>query len=109
VAKLDESLQVFRHRPLDRVEFGYVFLDATYVRARAGGRIVSKAVIVATGVSRCGDREVLGVEVGDFDDGAFWIASPGLCAPGLAGVKLVISDDDLGLREAINSVMLATS
>jgi putative transposase len=108
--ELDESLQAFRDRPLDHVEFPYVFLDATYVKARAGGRIVSKAVIVATGVSRCGDREVLGVEVGDSEDGAFWIAFlRGLRARGLAGVKLVISDAHLGLQEAISSVMLDTS
>src|SRR3954467_14589300 len=56
-AELDESLQAFRDRPLDHVEFPYVFLDATYVKARSGGRIVSKAVIVATGVSRSADRE----------------------------------------------------
>jgi putative transposase len=108
--ELDEWLQAFRDRPLDHVEFPYVFLDATYVKARAGGRIVSKAVIVATGVSRCGDREVLGVEVGDSEDGAFWIAFlRGLRARGLAGVKLVISDAHLGLQEAISSVMLDTS
>jgi putative transposase len=109
-SELDESLQAFRDRPLDHVEFPYVFLDATYVKARAGGRIVSKAVIVATGVTRGGDREVLGVEVGDSEDGAFWIAFlRGLRARGLAGVKLVISDAHLGLREAISSVMLDTS
>jgi putative transposase len=108
--ELDESLQAFRDRPLDHVEFPYVFLDATYVKARAGGRIVSKAVIVATGVTRNGDREVLGVEVGDSEDGAFWIAFlRGLRARGLGGVKLVISDAHLGLREAISSVMLDTT
>ena len=68
--ELDESLGAFRDRPLDHVEFPYVFLDATYVKARSGGRIVAKAVIVATGVTRSGDREVLGVEVGDSEDGA---------------------------------------
>jgi transposase-like protein len=109
-SELDESLGAFRDRPLDHVEFPYVFLDATYVKARCGGRIVSKAVIVATGVSRSGDREVLGVEVGDSEDGAFWIAFlRGLRARGLGGVKLVISDAHLGLREAISSVMLATT
>ncbi len=108
--ELDESLQAFRDRPLDHVEFPYVFLDATYVKARSGGRIVSKAVIVATGVTRNGDREVLGVEVGDSEDGAFWIAFlRGLRARGLGGVKLVISDAHLGLREAISSVMLDTA
>jgi putative transposase len=80
------------------------------VKARAGARIVSKAVTVATGVSRSGDREVLGVEVGDSEDGAFWIAFlRGLRARGLAGVKLVISDAHVGLREAITSVMLGAS
>jgi transposase-like protein len=107
---LDESLQAFRDRPLDHVEFPYVFLDATYVKARVGGRIVSKAVIVATGVSRTGDREVLGVEVGNSEDGALWIAFlRGLRARGLSGVKLVISDAHSGLREAISSVMLDTT
>lgn len=87
-----------------------MFLDATYVKARADGRIVAKAVIVATGVSRTGDREVLGVEVGDSEDGAFWIAFlRGLRARGLGGVKLVISDAHSGLREAISSVMIGTT
>jgi transposase-like protein len=109
-SQLDESLQAFRDRPLDHVEFPYVFLDATYVKARTGGRIVSKAVIVATGVARTGDREVLGVEVGDSEDGAFWIAFlRGLRARGLGGVQLVISDAHSGLREAISSVMLGTT
>jgi putative transposase len=108
--ELDTSLQAFRDRPLDHVEFPYMFLDATYVKARSGGRIVSKAVIVATGVTRSGDREVLGVEVGDSEDGAFWIAFlRGLRARGLTGVQLVISDAHLGLREAISSVMLGTA
>jgi putative transposase len=108
--ELDESLGAFRDRPLAHVEFPYVFLDATYVKARAGGRIVSKAVIVATGVTRSGDREVLGVEVGDSEDGAFWIAFlRSLRARGLTGVQLVISDAHMGLREAISAVMLGAS
>ncbi len=108
--ELDESLGAFRDRPLDHVEFPYVFLDATYVKARSGGRIVAKAVIVATGVTRSGDREVLGVEVGDSEDGAFWIAFlRSLRARGLTGVQLVISDAHMGLREAISAVMLGAS
>jgi putative transposase len=104
--ELDETLGAFRDRPLDHVEFPYVFLDATYIKARMGGRIVSKAVIVATGVSRNGDREVLGVEVGDSEDGAFWIAFlRSLKARKLRGVQLVISDAHTGLREAIGVVM----
>jgi putative transposase len=58
-----------------------VLLDATYVKARSSGRIVSKAVIVATGVTRSGDRVVLGVEVGDSEDRAFWIAFCVACEP----------------------------
>jgi putative transposase len=109
-SELDESLQAFRDRPLDHVEFPYVFLDATYVKARSGGRIVARAVIVATGVTRSGEREVLGVEVGDSEDGAFWIAFlRGLRARGLTGTQLVISDSHLGLREAISSVMLGAT
>jgi putative transposase len=104
--ELDETLAAFRDRPLGHIEFPYVFLDATYIKARAGGRIVSKAVIVATGVSRNGDREVLGVEVGDSEDGAFWIAFlRSLKARKLHGVQLVISDAHTGLREAIGVVM----
>jgi putative transposase len=64
-AELDTDLEAFRTRPLGHVEFPYVFLDATYVKARTGGRIVSKAIVVATGVTRTGDREVLGTSVGD--------------------------------------------
>lgn len=105
-ADLDETLSAFRDRPLDHIEFPYVFLDATYIKARSGGRIVSKAVIVATGVSRNGDREVLGVEVGDSEDGAFWIAFlRSLKVRKLRGVQLVISDAHTGLREAIGVVM----
>jgi putative transposase len=105
-AELDETLSAFRDRPLDHVESPYVFLDATYIKARSGGRIVSKAVIVATGVSRNGDREVLGVEVGDSEDGAFWIAFlRSLKARKLHGVQLVISDAHTGLHEAIGAVM----
>jgi len=105
-AELDETLSAFRAGPLDHVEFPYVFLDATYIKARSGGRIVSKAVIVATGVSRNGDREVLGVEVGDSEDGAFWIAFlRSLKARKLHGVQLVISDAHTGLHEAIGAVM----
>ena len=109
-AELDETLSAFRDRPLGHIEFPYVFLDATYIKARAGGRIVSKAVIVATGVSRNGDREVLGVEVGDSEDGAFWIAFlRSLKARRLTGVQLVVSDAHTGLKQAIAAVMAGAS
>lgn len=80
-AELDTDLEAFRTRPLGHVEFPYVFLDATYVKARTGGRIVSKAIVVATGVTRSGDREVLGASVGDSEDGAFGWRSCVRCGP----------------------------
>jgi transposase-like protein len=108
--ELDQSLEAFRARPLGHVEFPYVFLDATYVKARSAGRVVSKAIVIATGVTRTGDREVLGCEVGDSEDGAFWTAFlRALRARGLAGVQLVISDAHQGLVGAIEAVLLGAA
>ena len=109
-SELDDGLEAFRTRPLGHVEFPYVFADATYVKGRVGGRVVSRAVVVATGVTATGDREVLGVEVGDSEDGAFWTAFlRSLRARGLGGVQLVISDHHLGLKAAIEAVMLGAA
>lgn len=109
-AELDRDLAEFRSRRLDHIEFPYVFADATYVKARVGGRVVSRAVVVATGVTAAGDREVLGVEVGDSETGAFWTAFlKGLRARGLAGVALVISDHHLGLKAAIEAVFVGAA
>jgi len=108
--ELDTDLEAFRTRPLGHVECPYVFLDATYVKARTGGRIVSKAIVVATGVTRTGDREVLGCSVGDSEDGAFWLAFlRSLRARGLAGVQLVISDAHEGLVSAVEAVMIGAA
>jgi putative transposase len=108
--ELDTDLEAFRTRSLGHVEFPYVFCDATYVKGRVRGRVVSRAVVVATGVTATGDREVLGVDVGDSEDGAFWTAFlKGLRARGLAGVQLVISDHHLGLKEAIAAVFLGAA
>lgn len=71
-AELDRDLDAFRNRRIDHVEFPYVFADATYVKGRVNGRVVSRAAVIATGVTASGDREVLGVEVGDSESGAFW-------------------------------------
>src|SRR5438876_630202 len=102
--QLDEELGLFRSRSLAHTEFPYLFLDATYVKARAAGRIVSKAVVIATGVTKSGEREVLGIDVGDSEDGAFWTAFlRGLRARGLSGVRLAISDAHQGLRSAIEA------
>lgn len=107
---LDKDLEEFRNRPLDHTAFTYVFADATYVKGRVRGRVVSRAVVVATGVTAQGDREVLGIEVGDSEDGAFWTAFlKGLRARGLSGVQLVISDHHLGLKAAIASVFVGAA
>jgi putative transposase len=83
-----------------------VFLDATYLKARVDGRVVSRAVVIATGVCGDGGREVLGLDVGDSEDGAFWTAFlRSLKARGLAGVQLVVSDAHTGLKAAIGAVM----
>ncbi len=109
-AGLDTELEEFRNRPLGHVSFPYVFADGTYIKGRVRGRVVSRAVVIATGVTANGDREVLGVEVGDSEDGAFWTAFfKGLRARGLGGVQLVISDHHLGLKEAIASVFIGSA
>lgn len=108
--ELDRDLEEFRGRPLGHIEFPYVFADATYIKGRVRGRVVSRAVVIATGVTATGDREVLGVDVGDSEDGAFWAAFfKGLRARGLAGVQLVISDHHLGLKQAIESVFVGAA
>jgi putative transposase len=109
-AELDVTLEAFRTRSLEHIEFPYVLLDATYVKARVAGRVVSRAVVVATGITRTGDREVLGVDVGDSEDGAFWTQFlRSLRARGLGGVQLVISDAHTGLISAIEAVLLGAS
>ena len=97
----------FRERRLDHIGFPYVFLDATYVKAHEGAHVVSKAIVVATGVTADGNREVLGLAVGDSEDKAFWTTFlRSLRARGLAGVRLVISDAHEGLRASVEAVML---
>src|SRR5690625_5099904 len=71
-AALDEEVAAWRERPLDHTWFPYVFLDATFCKVRIGGRVVSQAIVVATGVSIDGRREILGHRVGDSETGAFW-------------------------------------
>ena len=108
-AELDRDLEAFGTRKLEGA-FPSVFCDATYVKARVRGRVVSRAVVVATGVSVTGDREVLGVEVGDSEDGAFWTSFlRSLRARGLSGLRLVVSDHHLGLEAAIASVFIGSS
>jgi putative transposase len=104
--ELDPEVEAFRSRSLAHTAFPYVFLDATYLKARVDGRVVSRAVVIATGVSTDGGREVLGLDVGDSEDGAFWTAFlRSLKARGLSGVQLVVSDAHTGLKQAIAAVM----
>jgi len=85
-AELDKLVGSFRRRRLDHIAYPYLFLDATYVKAHDGASVVSKAVVVATGVTVRGDREVLGCAVGDSEDGAFWTSFlRDLRARGLSG------------------------
>lgn len=106
-ANLDETVGAFRTRPLDHVEFPYIYLDATYLHVRnkpgKGGQVVSMAVVVATGVTAGGEREILGLDVGDSEDEVFWRAFLlGLKQRGLGGVQLVISDQHAGLVAALS-------
>ncbi len=106
---LDEEVERFRTRPLTAA-YPYVWLDATFVKVRENGRVVSQAVVIAVGVRASGEREVLGVDVGPSEDGAFWLQFlRGLVARGLSGVQLVISDAHQGLTGAIAAVLQGAS
>jgi transposase-like protein len=101
---LDVQVQAFLGRPLELCRFPYVYLDATYLHGRDQARkqVISRAVIVAVGITASGQREVLGIQVGDSEDEAFWTAFlRHLRERGLAGVQLVISDAHAGLKKAI--------
>ena len=109
-ADLDTEVRAFRERPLSEQPFPYVFLDATYSKARVNHRVVSQAVVIATGVAADVRREALGFDVGDSEDGAFWTAFlRSLQTRGLAGVQLVISDAHAGLRGAIEAVLIGAA
>ena len=105
-AGLDETVEAFRSRPLHHTDFPYVFLDATYLHVRRPGQVTSMAVVVATGVTATGGREVLGVDVGDSEDEVFWRGFlRTLKERGLTGVRLVISDQHAGLVAALRRVL----
>ncbi len=108
-AALDEEVERFRMRPL-LAAYPYLWLDATFVKVRQAGRVVSQAVVLAVGVSTSGVREILGVDVGPSEDGSFWLRFlRGLVARGLRGVQLVTSDAHEGLRQAIGAVLHGAS
>ena len=102
---LDQVVETFLGRPLDGGPYPYVWLDALTQKVREGGHIVNISVVVATGVNSHGQREILGMDVGASEDGAFWLAFlRSLNARGLSGVDLVISDAHQGLKNAIATV-----
>jgi putative transposase len=104
--QIDGDVTVLRTRRLDHQPFVYVWLDATYVHVRDAGQVVSKAVVIATGLRADGHREVLGVDVGDSENETFWTEFlRDLRDRGLGGVQLVISDAHAGLKAAIRKVL----
>ena len=101
-AQIDADVAVLRTRRLDHQPFVYVWLDATYVHVRENRQVVSKAIVIATGLRADGHREVLGLDVGDSENEPFWKEFlGGLVDRGLGGVRLVISDAHAGLIKAI--------
>ena len=110
-AALDAEVEAFRNRPLSDETYPYLWLDATYVKVRESGRVVSMAALVATGVATSGERRILGLELAPGnDEGSAWPAFvKGLTARGLSGVRLVISDDHGGLVKAIHEQLLGAA
>ena len=106
--EIDERVNAFLDRPLEG-DWPYLWIDATYVKCREAGRIVSKAVIIAVAVNTEGQREVLGMATGASEAEPFWSAFlRSLTRRGLRGVKLVISDAHEGLKAAAAKVLSAT-
>ncbi|HUZ65441.1 MAG TPA: IS256 family transposase [Acetobacteraceae bacterium] len=107
-AEIDQRVRAFLARPIEG-DWPYVWLDATYVKVRRDGRIVSVAVTVAVGVNTGGRREVLGMAIGASEAETFWTDFlRSLARRGLRGVKLVISDAHEGLKAAAARVLNAT-
>src|SRR5271165_6021679 len=106
-SEIDEKVQAFLNRPIEG-DWPYLWIDATYVKVRASGRIVSVAVILAVGVNTDGTRELLGLATGPSEAEPFWTEFlRSLSRRGLRGVKLVISDSHVGLKAAIAKVFKA--
>jgi transposase-like protein len=106
--EIDERVKTFLERPIEG-SWPYLWIDATYVKVREGGRIVSVAVIIAVAVNTDGRREVLGLAIGPSEAEPFWSKFlRSLTARGLRGVKLVISDAHEGLKAAAKKVFGAT-
>ena len=108
---LDAEVEAFRHRPLLGERYPYLFLDATYVKVRDAGRVVSMACLVAIGVAGSGERRVLALDLAaGNDEGNAWAGFVrGLLERGLAGVRLVISDAHRGIVEAVHTQLLGAA
>lgn len=103
--EIDERVQTFLNRPIEG-DWPYLWIDATYVKSRQAGRVVSVAVIIAVAVNTDGVREILGVATGPSEAEPFWTDFlRGLTRRGLRGVKLVISDAHEGLKAAASKVL----
>jgi transposase-like protein len=106
--EIDDKVKAFLDRPIEG-EWPYLWIDATYLKVRRGGRIVSVAVIIAVGVNTDGRREVLGMEIGTSEAEPIWTEFlRKLTRRGLGGVKLVISDAHEGIKAAVSKVLNAT-
>jgi putative transposase len=110
-AALDAEVEAFRSRSLADETYPYLWLDATYLKVREGGRVVSMAALVATGVGMNGERRILGLELAPGnDEGSAWPAFiRSLVERGLSGVRLVISDDHRGLVKAVHEQLLGAA
>ena len=105
---IDERVNAFLKRPLSG-DWPYLWLDATYLKVREGGRIVSVAAIIAVAVNTDGKREIVGLHIGPSEAESFWTSFlRDLMRRGLTGVKLVISDAHEGLKTAITRIFSAT-
>ena len=106
--EIDGKVKAFLERPIEG-DWPYLWIDATYLKVRRGGRIVSAAVIIAVGVNTDGRREVLGMEIGTSEAEPIWTEFlRKLTRRGLRGVKLVISDAHEGIKAAVSKVLSAT-
>jgi putative transposase len=106
--EIDGKVKAFLDRPIEG-DWPYLWIDATYLKVRRGGRIVSVAVIIAVGVNTDGRREVLGMETGTSEAEPIWTEFlRKLTRRGLRGVKLVISDAHEGIKAAVSKVLSAT-
>ncbi len=102
---LDERVDAFRNRPLEG-DYPYLWLDAKHLKVRSGAHVRSKALVVAYAVHEKGQREVIGIDLGEVETEAFWIEFlRGLRSRGLGGVRLCVSDHHEGLKAAIARIL----